>query len=306
MRRVHVGKMELNGSTPQRGVRRAKNGIIVEKTHFSNIICPSVLHNRCFQQSMWLGRILLPLLHFSCFPLFRSTISPLCSSTVPQLPGSHPSQHLGNIRFWKNATEESTWQWLDASDCGAAALTLAPDRRGQLTPNRQAHAPSVIDSQGWNDEPRLIFPSSNHLSSSFTFICSSVHMWARFPSSSRRLSAHSNSKPEVMKTYTYCKSHTCPATREPYDGVVFIYIRVVETQASTTEIPQDFLTYQVNLRFPAREERKPGHSWPWRTGSQHPLFRLMCICGQKCYKATSGTLMKAKGSLRVTRWGTFP
>lgn len=60
---------------------------------------------------------------FSCFPLFRSTISLPCSSTVPQLPGSHPSQHLGNIRFWKNATEESTWQWLDVSDWSGCSYT---------------------------------------------------------------------------------------------------------------------------------------------------------------------------------------
>lgn len=46
MRRVHVGKMEMNGSTPWRGVRGAKNGIIVEKTHFYNIVSPSVLRNR--------------------------------------------------------------------------------------------------------------------------------------------------------------------------------------------------------------------------------------------------------------------
>lgn len=141
---------------------------------------------------------------------------------------------------------------------GAAALTLAPDRRGQLTPNRQAHAPSVIDSLGWNDEPRLIFPSSNHLSSPFAFISSSVHMWARFPASSRRLSAHSNSKPEVMETYTYCKSRTCPATREPYDGVVFIDIRVAETH---NWVPTRFsdLPSKPAISCPGGEKTRPDH-----------------------------------------------
>lgn len=73
-------------------------------------------------------------------------------------------------------------------------------------------------------------------------------------------------------------------------------IRVVEAQASVTETSPDFLTYQVNDFLPGRREN-PSGSWPRRTGSQHPLLRLTCICGQKCSKATSGD---TDGSTRVT------
>lgn len=112
------------------------------------------------------------------FLAFLSTISLPPRCVVPPLPYSHLPNIWETLESERMLQRASSWQRLDASACGAVALPLAPDSRGQLTPARQEHTHSLIEPLRWNDEPQLIFPALNHLSSSFTFI-SSFHMWAR-------------------------------------------------------------------------------------------------------------------------------
>lgn len=103
MRRVHVGKMELNGSTPRRGLRRAKNGIIAEKTHFYNIICPSLLRNRGFAHVTWTDSFSA----VTFFPAFLSLGQPFPSRVALQC---HSCQALIPLNIWEALDSERMLQ----------------------------------------------------------------------------------------------------------------------------------------------------------------------------------------------------
>lgn len=112
----HVEKMEINGSTPRRGLWKQKCDRLCYcgKGSFVLQSCTTGVLNHPASDLDWFF-----------FPAFRSLCHPFPSLVAPWCHSCHT---LISPNIWETLDpermleRESTWQWLDVSECGAAAL----------------------------------------------------------------------------------------------------------------------------------------------------------------------------------------